>query len=67
MSKYKFNTRWNKKILKCACLFGNAACDRFKTCEVLDFTHNPFDDIKECMKERTYRRDKGVFKQVRNE
>lgn len=65
--KYKFNTRWNKDILKCACLFGNACCDRFKTCEVLELTHDPYENLEECMKERTYRREKGALRQVRND
>lgn len=56
VSKYKFNMRWDKKELKCACLYGNAACDRDKTCEVLELTLNPFDGAKECMKGRSYKK-----------
>ena len=63
MSKYKFNTRWDKDTLKCACLFGNACCDRFKKCEVLELTLNPYDNLKECMEERSYKRVKGVLRQ----
>ncbi|WP_373899293.1 hypothetical protein ACER0A_002145 [Haloimpatiens sp. FM7315] len=47
--KYKFNTRWNKSILKCACLFGNPACDRYRKCEVLELTLEPYADIEKCM------------------
>ncbi|GIM29883.1 hypothetical protein CPJCM30710_25490 [Clostridium polyendosporum] len=61
--KYKFNTRWNGKQLKCACLFGNACCDRFKKCEVLELTMDPFDGIKECMGQRKYVRENGALKQ----
>ena len=67
MSKYKFNTRWNKEVLRCACQFGNPCCDRFKAFEVLELTHNPYEDIERCMKERSYRKEKGKVRQVRNE
>lgn len=63
MSKYKFNTRWNNKELRCACLYGNPACDRYKTCEVLELTLNPYNDVKECMKERSYKRIGGALRQ----
>ena len=67
VSKYKLNTRWNKEGLRCVCLFGNPCCDRFKTCDVLEFTHNPFSDIKECMKGNSYKRCNGAIRQVRSE
>lgn len=57
--RYKFNTRWNGKVLRCACLFGNPCCDRYKTCEVLDLTLSQFDGIEEVMKARSYKRTKG--------
>ena len=64
MSKrYKFNTRWNGKELRCACLYGNACCDRFKTCEVLELTLHEFEGIGECMKARKYKREKGAIRQ----
>lgn len=61
--KYLFNTRWNKKELKCACLAGNPCCDRYKTCEQLWLTHNPYDDIEECMNQRSYVRRNGAMRQ----
>lgn len=61
--KYEFNTRWNKDILICACLRDNPCCDRYKTCEVLELTFNPYDDVKECMNERSYKRSGGAIKQ----
>lgn len=64
MSKYKFNTRWDKKELKCACLYGNAACDRYRKCEVLELTLDPYKDVKECMQERRYKRVGGAIKQI---
>ncbi|TCO69515.1 hypothetical protein EV214_13139 [Marinisporobacter balticus] len=64
MGKYKFNTRWNEDELKCACLFGNPGCDRFKTCETLELTLNPYGDIEECMKARKYKRKKGALRQM---
>jgi hypothetical protein len=57
--RYKFNTRWNGKVLRCACLYGNPCCDRFRTCEVLEVKISPFADIEECMKARSYKRTKG--------
>lgn len=64
--KFKFNTRWKDNELKCACLYGNPGCDRFKTCEVLEFSLDPYADVEEVMKERSYRRNKGSLKQVRS-
>lgn len=61
--KYKFNTRWNGNDLRCACLYGNPCCDRFKNCEVLELTLKPYADIEECMKARKYKREKGAIKQ----
>jgi hypothetical protein len=65
-NKYKFNTRWKDKELKCSCLYGNPTCDRFRSCEVLEFTLNPYDGVEQVMKERSYKRDKGSIKQVRS-
>jgi hypothetical protein len=65
VSKYKFNTRWNKETLRCACLVSNPACDRFKTCEVLELTHDPYEGIKTCMKESSYKKVHGALRQVR--
>lgn len=65
VSKYEFNTRWDKKTLICACLQGNPACDRYKTCEVLELTLDPYEGTKECMKERSYKRCNGAVKQKR--
>lgn len=62
--KYKFNTRWNENILKCACLFGNPACDRYKKCEVLELILEPYTDIEKCMKHRSYKRIRGKIQQL---
>lgn len=61
--KYNFNTRWNGKELKCACLYGNPCCDRYRNCEKLELTLDPFDGIKDCMKERSYKKVHGAYKQ----
>ncbi|WP_050607251.1 hypothetical protein [Clostridium niameyense] len=62
--KYKFNTRWDKNILKCACLVGNPACDRYKKCEVLEFKFNPYKDITKCMNHESYKRIRGKIQQL---
>jgi hypothetical protein len=62
--KYEFNTRWDKDILICACLQDNPCCDRYKTCEVLELTFNPYDGVKDCMGQRKYKRNKrGAIEQ----
>lgn len=65
--KFKFNTRWDGDNLICACLFGNPCCDRFKKCEVQYLTHDPYEDIEQVMKERSYKKVKGSYRQVRND
>ncbi|WP_318526126.1 hypothetical protein [Sedimentibacter sp.] len=62
--KYKCYTRWNKDHLICLCKVGNPACDRYKTCEIEEFEHEQFDDIKGCMKHRKYKKEHGVVKQI---
>lgn len=59
--RYKFNTRWKEKELQCACLFGNPGCDRFKVCEVLEFSLKPYEGINECMDHDSFERRHGVI------
>lgn len=63
--RYKFNTKWDKQELKCACLFGNSACDRFRSCEVLELTLKQYDDSKEYMNHSSYKRTHGAIAQRR--
>lgn len=61
--KYKFNTRWNKQILICACLYGNPCCDRYKKCEVIEMTLHQFDDVLKCMDHDHYERKNRALRQ----
>lgn len=66
--KYLFLSRWNKEnkeILICACLKSNPCCDRFKTCEEVELTLDPYDDIEIVMKEKAYKRINGALRQVK--
>ncbi|MHC1683698.1 MAG: hypothetical protein AB6733_12190 [Clostridiaceae bacterium] len=61
--KYKHYTRWDGKLLKCSCYINNPGCDRYKSCEEVDLTLEPYEGVRECMKERKYIRQHGVMKQ----
>lgn len=57
-------SNWNKNDLICACLFNNPGCDKYKNCEEIEVTLNPYDDIEECLKnERKYKRVRGKMQQ----
>ena len=63
MRKFDFNTKWDKDILKCACLTSNPCC-KSKDCEVLSLTLNPYDDLIDTMqKQNTYKKVKGAWRQ----
>jgi hypothetical protein len=61
--KYAFYTKWQAKELECACLVFNPLCDKNKGCEELELTLNPYEDIEECMRERSYKRVGGALRQ----
>jgi len=66
VSRIKVNcfTRWKKDFLICLCKVGNPACDRHKTCEILEFEHDKYKDLKGCMNERKYKKVNGKVKQI---
>jgi hypothetical protein len=49
-------TYWRNKELECCCPVKNR-CKKDKGCEELDFTLDPYEGIKECMKARSYKRN----------
>lgn len=62
--KFVFYTKWDKHNMLCACMFHNPLCDKFKDCEEIELTLNPYDDVESVMRDqRTYKREKGVIKQ----
>lgn len=57
-------SNWNKNDLICACLFCNPCCNRYKNCEEIEVTLNPYDDIEECLRnQRKYKRIRGKLQQ----
>jgi hypothetical protein len=65
--KYMFLSRWDKDILKCSCLKSNPCCDRFKKCEEVELTLDPFADVEKVMRGKAYRRSGGALRQVRQD
>ena len=64
--KYVFYSKWDKLNLKCACLFHDPLCDKYKTCEEVELLYSPYEDIEEAMtKQRVYKRVKGSMRQIR--
>lgn len=61
---YDCYTRWKNNNLICICKVGNPACDRYKSCEILQFEHNKYSDIKKCMQHDKYKRVNGKIKQL---
>jgi hypothetical protein len=58
--KFIFLTKWDKHDMKCACLQMNPCCDKYRECEEIELTLNPFDDIEECIRnQKAYIRTKG--------
>ncbi len=65
MSKgFSFYTNWEKGQLKCSCLANNPNCTKTNECEVIQFTYDPYADVEECMKSRSYKRRRGALRQV---
>lgn len=57
-------TNWDKQDLKCACLFFNPMCKRYKECEELEVVLDPYADLENTMKEqRKYKRVNGAIVQ----
>lgn len=61
--QYVFLSNWQGQDLKCACLLHKPLCDKHKECEEIELSLLPYEDIKECMKERSYKRVKGALRQ----
>lgn len=65
--KFKLLTQWKGKELVCCCPVKNK-CMKNHGCEELEFTLDPYEDIKQCMKHDSYKKCKGgAFRQVRHE
>lgn len=54
--KFLLLTKWIDKELVCCCPVKNK-CMKDHNCEELEFTLDPYADIQECMKERSYKRN----------
>lgn len=61
--KIALYTKWNKHELECACNFFNPLCEKYKQCEEIEVALDPYADIEECMKERSYKRVNGAVRQ----
>ena len=62
--RINFYTRWEDKELKCACYIKNPLCTQCKQCEELELILQVYDGIEECMKQRKYKKEHGVIKQM---
>lgn len=57
-------SNWNKNDLICACLFTSPCCDKYKACEEIEVTLNPYDDLETVMcEQRKYKRIRGKMQQ----
>lgn len=61
--RYVFLSNWEEQDLKCACLFHNPLCQKYKKCEEIELTLSPYEDLESCMKERKYQRVNGALRQ----
>jgi len=60
--KHTFRTKWEDNSIACICTLSKK-CSHAKECEELEFKLNKYDGIKECMSQRKYRKENGVYKQ----
>lgn len=64
MGKLMAYVKWrNKNEYSCMCSFFHPLCDKYKDCEELELTFKPYEGIEECMRQRSYKREKGALKQ----
>ena len=61
--RYVFLSNWEGQELKCACLFNNPLCKKYKKCEEIELTLSPYEDLESCMRERKYQRVNGYLRQ----
>jgi uncharacterized membrane protein len=64
VKKITIYSKWDVDKLECVCLLSNPLCDRYKQCEELDLVLNVYGDIEECMRNRKYKKEHGVVKQI---
>lgn len=57
-------TKWDSEELECACYIKNPLCDNYKQCEELELKLDKYDGIQECMRQRKYKKERGVIKQL---
>ena len=62
LMKVQLYSYFKDNEIECCCPPKNK-CSKDKGCELLDFTLDPYADIKECMKHSSYKRNKGAIKQ----
>lgn len=60
-----FKTKWVNNEIACICTLKNK-CIHASQCEELEFKMSAYDDMKECMRQRAYKRLNGSIKQVRH-
>ncbi len=63
MKFIKLYTYWRNEKLECCCPPQNR-CLKDRECELMELTYNEFEGTKECMKSRSYKRNKrGAIEQ----
>lgn len=58
-------SKWNGWKLECVCYKENPGCINFKECEEIEMSIDPYKNIKECKKSRSFKRHRGALRQVK--
>lgn len=62
MKTISLYTHWRLGKLECCCPPENR-CLKDKGCELIKFSYNEYEDVRECMKHDSYKRVKGALRQ----
>lgn len=64
IKEIKVYSKWNDWEPKCMCYKNNPLCNDRKDCEEIEVTINPYRNIDECKRSRSYKRANGAIRQV---
>lgn len=57
-------SKWNGWEVECMCYKCKPCCNNMKACEEMEVTINPYKNIDECKRSRSYKRANGAIRQV---
>lgn len=64
MKNIKLYTFWRGGTLECCCPPQNK-CNKEHGCEIMKFTYDEYEDLSNCMKSRSYKRNsRGAIKEI---